>query len=91
MWIDCNQTYHGVHFEGTNRNIRSLSCVTETNIGQLYFKIKQTQRKRFVVSRDRECGVGELSEGSQRNKLSVIKQISTTYVMYMINTAVYYI
>ena len=52
MVTDHNQTYHSDNFE-IYRNIKTLCCVTGTNsvVGQLYFKNKQTHRKR-----DHICG-----------------------------------
>lgn len=46
------------------RNNEPLCCITGTNIGQLYFKSKQTKEIRLVVKGGSQ--VGELGEGSQK-------------------------
>ena len=79
MVTDQNQAYCGDHFE-MYRNIESLCCVTGTNsvVGQLYFKNKQTKELiekdvKFVVTRGRGQGEGKLDEGSKEVQISSYK------------------
>ena len=66
-----DKTHRGDHLE-KYRNIESLCCVTGTNIGQLYFKNKQTHGKRDQICDYQrwewwwEWGEGELDKGSQK-------------------------
>ena len=61
------------------RNIKSLCCVTGTNsvVGQLYFKNKQTnelvEKDRFMVTRGRDEGRENLLKVVKRQKLPVIR------------------